>query len=329
MQKDMMEQEHQADDVQGEPTTPTPSTPTTTTTRDGRQRPADPNDLGSPSDRSRGHAPGAHTPSPTHTVYSAHQGPTTQWRTGHYPSTTDTTWPQGGRATGEQTTRRQLVDPEPDHIPSHRTDYCARATDRTASTTSRQRPLSLDRTEYSTQNTDYSHMYRGATPTIEAEDEHQTHTPQAPPPRCTVHRLEQLLRAPHSAAARVQRWLTAAESDCLPPPPRPGRDFVASLRIVNGNLVSPARGPPSLPGPAWWFLKAAPGHALPTVDHRTQIHARMGGARCWRAVGVRVLPVVRNNARTGGSRTAIHRCPTRGVGATHPAAAHDDPRGGP
>ena len=42
------------------------------------------------------HAPGALTPSPTHTVYSAHQEPTTQWRTGHYPSTTNTTGPQGG-----------------------------------------------------------------------------------------------------------------------------------------------------------------------------------------------------------------------------------------
>ena len=150
---DMMEQEHQ-EDVQREPTTPTPSTPTTTTTREGRQHPADPNDLGSPSDRSRGQAPGAHNRSPTHTVYSAHRGATTQWHTGDYPSTTDTTVPQGGSGTGERTTNRPLVDLEPDHAPSHRTDYSARTTDRTVSTTSRQRTLGLDPTEYSTQNTD-------------------------------------------------------------------------------------------------------------------------------------------------------------------------------
>ena len=50
------------------------------------------------------------------------------------------------------------------------------------------------------------------------------------------HRLEQLLRAPHSGAAQVHRWLPAAGGDCLPPPPRHGRDFVASLRIANGTL---------------------------------------------------------------------------------------------
>ena len=89
--QDMMEQEHQDDDARGEPATP--STPTTTTTREGRQRPADPDDLGSPSNRSREHAPGALSPSPTHAVYSAHQGPTTQLHTGHYPCTTNTTGP--------------------------------------------------------------------------------------------------------------------------------------------------------------------------------------------------------------------------------------------
>ena len=157
-----MGQERQ-EDAQGEPTTPTPSTPTTTATQEGEQRPADSSDLGSPSDRSRGQAPDAHTPSPTHTVYSAHGGITTQWQTGHYPSTTDTTGPQGGRATAERTTRRQLVDPEPDFTPSQRADYSACATDRIASTTSRQRTQSLDRTEYSTQNTDYSHIPRSDT----------------------------------------------------------------------------------------------------------------------------------------------------------------------
>ena len=50
------------------------------------------------------------------------------------------------------------------------------------------------------------------------------------------HRLEQLLRAPHSAAARVHRWRTAVERDCLPPPLRPSRDFVDSLFKVNATL---------------------------------------------------------------------------------------------
>ena len=45
------------------------------------------------------------------------------------------------------------------------------------------------------------------------------------------HRLEQLLRKPLSAAARVHRWLTAAEGNC-PPSPRPDKDFVASLRVT-------------------------------------------------------------------------------------------------
>ena len=57
-------------------------------------------------------------------------------------------------------------------------------------------------------------------------------------------RLEQLLRAPHSAAARVHRWLTVAEGDCPPPAPRPSRDFVASLRLVNGTLECPAKEDP-------------------------------------------------------------------------------------
>ena len=52
------------------------------------------------------------------------------------------------------------MDLEPDHTPSQRTDYSARATDRTASTTSHLHTLSLGRTEYSTQNTDYSHIPR-------------------------------------------------------------------------------------------------------------------------------------------------------------------------
>ena len=62
------------------------------------------------------------------------------------------------------------------------------------------------------------------------------------------HRLEQLLREPLSAEARVHRWLTAAEGDCPLPPPRPDKDFVASLRVANGTLECP---PQEGPHPYW------------------------------------------------------------------------------
>ena len=66
------------------------------------------------------------------------------------------------------------------------------------------------------------------------------------------HRLEQLLREPQNAAARAHWWLTAAEGDDPLPPPRPDKDFVASLRLVNGTLECPPQeGPHSyqdLPG---------------------------------------------------------------------------------
>ena len=58
------------------------------------------------------------------------------------------------------------------------------------------------------------------------------------------HGLEQLLREPLSVAARVHRWLTAAEGDCPPPPPHPDKDFVASLRVVNGTLECPPQEGP-------------------------------------------------------------------------------------
>ena len=66
------------------------------------------------------------------------------------------------------------------------------------------------------------------------------------------HRLEQLLRVLHSAAARVRLWLNGAEGDCPPPPPRPSRDFVASVRLVNGTPECPTNEDPhpyrDLPG---------------------------------------------------------------------------------
>ena len=76
------------------------------------------------------------------------------------------------------------------------------------------------------------------------------------------HRLEQLLREPLSAAARAHRWLTAAEGDHPPPPPRPDKDFVASLRVVNGTLECPPQEGPhpyqDLPGGFSKHLQDAP-----------------------------------------------------------------------
>ena len=75
-------------------------------------------------------------------------------------------------------------------------------------------------------------------------------------------RLEQLLREPLSAAARVHRWLTAAESSCAPPPQRPDKDFVASFRVVNGTLECPPQEDPhpyrDLPGGFSKHLQDAP-----------------------------------------------------------------------
>ena len=75
------------------------------------------------------------------------------------------------------------------------------------------------------------------------------------------HRLEQLLREPLSAAARAHRWLTAAEGDHPPPPPRPDKDFVASFRVVNGTLECPPQEGPhpyqDLLGGFWKHLQDA------------------------------------------------------------------------
>ena len=133
----------------------------------------------------------AHLPtSPTHTVYSAEQEPTTQCRTGHYPGTANTTGPQGGKTKGEGTTRRQL-EPEPNQTPSQRADYSASATIRTASTTKRQQARAW--TAWSIAKTRTTATYRGATPTtstaptMEAEGEHQTYTSPALHTPCTAH----------------------------------------------------------------------------------------------------------------------------------------------
>ena len=50
----------------------------------------------------------------------------------------------------------------------------------------------------------------------------------------------------------MHRWLTAAEGDNPPPPPRPDKDFVASLSVLNGTLECPPQEGPhphrDLPG---------------------------------------------------------------------------------
>ena len=86
--------------------------------------------------------------------------------------------------------------------------------------------------------------------------------------------------------------------NCPPPPPRPGRAFVAFLCIGNGTLECPPQEDPhpyqDLPG---GFLKHLRGGSLLAVDHRTQFHDRVGGPNCGRGVGAQMEPVVCHNAR--------------------------------
>ena len=136
-----MEQEHQDDDAREEPATP--STPSTTT--EGEiQRPAGPDGIRSPG--SRKHAPGTPPPRPAPAIHGKHQEPTAHDHTNYDPSTADTPGLLGGKTTRGGATRRHL-EPEPDQTPSQRTDYSP--TSRTASTVTRQRTPSQDRTEYS------------------------------------------------------------------------------------------------------------------------------------------------------------------------------------
>ena len=135
---------------------------------------ARPTQIGLSSPRSREHAPGTAPRRPIHTVYSEHQEATTRGNTNHDPGTANTTGPQRGEMIGEGVTRRQL-EPEPDQTPSQHTDYSANRTNRTASTTTRQRTPSQDRTEY-TQNTNYSHIPRRDTNDPEQDPNPSQHT---------------------------------------------------------------------------------------------------------------------------------------------------------
>ena len=104
------------------------------------------------------------------------------------------------------------------------------------------------------------------------------------------HPLEQLLCEPLSAAARVHQWLGAAEGSCPPPPPRPGKDFVASLCVVNGTLECPLQEDPhpsrDLPG---GFSKHVQDALFPPwiigCGSMTACEARIVGKECAREWG--------------------------------------------
>ena len=143
------------------------------------------------------------------------------------------------------------------------------------------------------------------------------------------HRLEQLFREPQSAAARAHWWLTAAEGDQAPPPPRPDKDFVASLRVVNGTLECPPQESPhpyqDMPGGFSRHLQDA--LFPPWIIGRgsmTAWEARIVGeewAREWSRSCAATRP-------PGDPCATIRRHPAPVVGAGHPAETHHDPRGG-
>ena len=162
-----MEQDHQDDNAQGEPATP--STPSTTT-QGQTQCPADPDGLGGPGSWKQ--APGTPPPRPTHVVHDENRGPTTHHHANYDPGTAGTTGPLGGETIQGGATRRQL-EPDQEQTPSQRTDYSAPS--QTASTVTRQRSPSKDRTEYS-QNTHHSHMTRGGAYDREQDPNPSQHT---------------------------------------------------------------------------------------------------------------------------------------------------------
>ena len=92
------------------------------------------------------------------------------------------------------------------------------------------------------------------------------------------HRLEQFVRGPLSAAARVHRWLTAAQGSCPPLPPRPDKDFVASLPVVNGNLECP---PQEDPHPYWDLPRGFSKHLQDALFPRSIIGR--GSMTAWEA----------------------------------------------
>ena len=167
----------------------------------------------------------------------------------------------------------------------------------------------------------------------EAEAELRAIARYDPPGATSLHEFLQ-----HSSGRGISRWSSTitgwSNSSARPTARRPGYTdgslrrratappSPASQQGLRGlpppgerhSGVSHTRGAPPLPGPAWRFLKASPGHALPTVDHWTHFHDRMGSAHRGRGVGAQLGPVVPDDARTGNSPTAVCRRPTRGRG---------------
>ena len=151
--RDTMEQEHQNDDARGKPATP--STPSSTTKKGGHNARPAPKISETPEAGSTHQARHPHIPPTRYTANARIQQPTTTRTMTPAPPTHPS--PGGGETTRGGATRRQL-EPEPDQTLSQRTDYSG--TSRTASTVTRQRTPSQDRTEYS-QNTYYNHITRG------------------------------------------------------------------------------------------------------------------------------------------------------------------------
>ena len=92
------------------------------------------------------------------------------------------------------------------------------------------------------------------------------------------HRLEQLLREPLSAAARVH-WMAHRARGQLPAPsPAPWQGLRSLPPCREWHSGVPAtRGSPPVPGPAGGFLEAPARHSLITVDHGARLHDRVGG----------------------------------------------------
>ena len=162
-----------------------------------------------------------------------------------------------------RTAQRHLVDPEPDHDPSQRTDYSARATDRTASTTSPQHTPRLDGTEYSTQNTDYNHIPRRDTNFLDSpSDRSRGRAPGAhtPSPTHTMYKAQQ--KEPRPTHATTQ-WHT---DDC----PKDGRHNGAPRGEGNRRAKSTATtgGPRTGPHPITTHRLQRPSHK-PNHKHHT------------------------------------------------------------
>ena len=178
-----MEQEHQDDDVRGEPATP--STPTTTTTREGRQRAAEHDNLGSP--RSRGQSPSALPPSPNNTVYRNQRPNAARAITPALPTRLG---PKGGR---RQERERHNANWNRNQTKPHHNVPTTAPAPQTEPQAPQHASVPRALTARSIVKTRTTARYHGATPTTstapttEAKGEHQTYTPPALHTRSTTH----------------------------------------------------------------------------------------------------------------------------------------------